>query len=231
MCGRTLTGGVGPREPIASNSICEFTVGASAQRCVGRPRGKLVARPRVHEDVEGTHCRDTFHLAEELPAYVRRHTKDAPLAPLYCDDMFDAFLAHEAARVASGGLAPSALQAHRQILDHTWRPAIGRRPFLSVRYSQLQKIADAQADSFCFGVVDCFMRRVKAPYWYGPRRRQCRSQCPAAEGAAGFPSAPRARRALDHLSDAQSAAQIFNPAFALHPKGMQRHRRCMPASF
>jgi len=87
----------------------------------------------------------TFRLAEEFPEYVRRHAKEMPLALIFCDEVFDAFLAHEQARVARGDLAPSTLDSHRQILDHTWRPAIGRRPLLSVRYSQLQRIADAQA--------------------------------------------------------------------------------------
>jgi integrase len=86
----------------------------------------------------------TFRLAEEFPDYVRRYATETSLALVFCDDVFDAFLAHEEARVARGDLAPSTLESHRQILEHTWRPAIGSRPLLSVRYSQLQRIADTQ---------------------------------------------------------------------------------------
>jgi len=87
----------------------------------------------------------TFRLAEEFSDYVRRHVKEMPLALTFCDEVFDAFLAHETARVARGDLAHSTLESHRQILNYTWRPALGDRPFLSARYSQLQQIADAQA--------------------------------------------------------------------------------------
>jgi Arm DNA-binding domain len=38
----------------------------------------------------------TFRLAEEFLDYVRRHTKQLPLALIFCDEVFDAFLAHEA---------------------------------------------------------------------------------------------------------------------------------------
>lgn len=71
--------------------------------------------------------------------------KEMPIALLSCDEAFDAFLAHEAASVARGDLAHSALESHRQTLNHTWRPALSGRPFLSVRCSQLQHIADAKA--------------------------------------------------------------------------------------
>src|SRR6185503_3364834 len=86
----------------------------------------------------------TFRLVEEFPDYVRRHAKETALALVFCADVFDAFLAHGEARVARGDLALSTLESHRQILDHAWRPTIGNRPLLSVRYSQLQRIADAQ---------------------------------------------------------------------------------------
>jgi len=58
-------------------------------------------------------------------------------------DVFDDFLAHEAARVQREDLAPITLAAHRQILERVWRPAIGALPFLAVRYSMLVKVVDA----------------------------------------------------------------------------------------
>ena len=42
-----------------------------------------------------------------------------PLALLFCDEVFDAFLAHEEARVRRRDQAASTLESHRQILDHT----------------------------------------------------------------------------------------------------------------
>jgi hypothetical protein len=47
-------------------------------------------------------------------------------------------------RVARGDVAPITLTSHRQILDHVWRPHLGRLPFLGIPHSMLIKIADAQ---------------------------------------------------------------------------------------
>ena len=86
----------------------------------------------------------TFSFAEEFPDYRVRDKLRVPLRTLTCSDVFDAFLHHTAARVVRGDLSPSTLASHRQILDHVWRPRIGRLPFLSVRHSTLVKVADAQ---------------------------------------------------------------------------------------
>jgi integrase len=110
------------------------------------PTEENIQRAREHRrTLRARIAAGTFRLAEEFPDYVRRHVKEMPLALLFCDEVFDAFLAHEEARVTRGDLAHSTLESHRQILNHTWRPALGDRPFRSVRYSQLQQIADAQA--------------------------------------------------------------------------------------
>lgn len=93
-----------------------------------------------------------------------------------CDEVFDHFLRHEAARVARGDLAPVTLASHRQILDHVWRPQLGRLPFLGVQYSMLIKIADAKnwnkktynnaisalRRAFAFGYLDYPERRDPA---------------------------------------------------------------------
>jgi integrase len=60
-----------------------------------------------------------------------------------CGNVFDAFLQHEAARVARDDLAPVTLTAHAQILESIWRPTIGPLSFLGVRYSTLVKVVDA----------------------------------------------------------------------------------------
>jgi Arm domain-containing DNA-binding protein len=110
------------------------------------PTEENLQRAREHRKaLKARIAAGTFRLAEEFPDYVRRHTRETALALVFCADVFDAFLAHGEARVARGDLAHSTLESHRQILNHVWRPAIGGRPLLSVRYSQLQRIADAQA--------------------------------------------------------------------------------------
>ena len=85
----------------------------------------------------------TFCFAETFPQY-RGKRLNVPGRTLTCSEVFDAFLEHAKARVARDDLAPSTLTAYRQVLDHTWRPKIGRLPFLGVRYSTLAHIADAQ---------------------------------------------------------------------------------------
>src|SRR5262245_23037146 len=86
----------------------------------------------------------TFTFIEEFPASRFRHTLRMPLRARTCSDVFDAFLGHEEARVARGDLAPVTLAAHRQLIEHVWRPTIGTLPLLAVRYSMLVKIVDAQ---------------------------------------------------------------------------------------
>jgi hypothetical protein len=65
-----------------------------------------------------------------------------PVSARTCDDVFDAFLRHEAARVKREDLDPVTLAAHRQILDHVWRAAIGTMSLFAVRYSTLVEVAD-----------------------------------------------------------------------------------------
>jgi hypothetical protein len=84
----------------------------------------------------------TFIFTEEFPDYRGRKTLHLPFCARTCGDVFDAFLLHEAARVRRGDLAPITLAAHRQILDHVWRPDIGTMALLAVRYSTLVKVAD-----------------------------------------------------------------------------------------
>jgi integrase len=86
----------------------------------------------------------TFSFTNSFPEY--RCRKRLGLAPqtLTSSEVFDRFLAHCEARVSRDDLAPSTAASYRQILNHTWRPKIGRLPFLAVRYSTLEKVADAQ---------------------------------------------------------------------------------------
>jgi integrase len=84
----------------------------------------------------------TFIFTEEFPQFRGRKTLRLPFSARTCGDVFDAFLLHEAARVRRGDLAPITLAAHRQILDHVWRPEIGTLSLLAVRYSTLVRVAD-----------------------------------------------------------------------------------------
>src|SRR5689334_15917957 len=72
----------------------------------------------------------TFSFSEEFPDY--RRAERIPLsAPAYtCDQIFDLFLRHGAARVARGDLSPLTLASHGRILDRVWRPTIGMQPLL-----------------------------------------------------------------------------------------------------
>ena len=64
------------------------------------PTEENLQRAREHRKTLKAHiAAGTFRLAEEFPDYVRRHVEEMPLALTFCDEVFDAFLAHETARV------------------------------------------------------------------------------------------------------------------------------------
>jgi integrase len=56
--------------------------------------------------------------------------------------VFAAFLTHCASRVAKNDMAPITLTSYRAVLDGFWRPKIGARRFLDIRYSTLVSLAD-----------------------------------------------------------------------------------------
>jgi integrase len=87
----------------------------------------------------------TFCFAEVFPGYKGLTKVPATVRTRSCGEIFDDFLQHERCRVARGDLAPVTLTSHRQILDHVWRPHLGRLPFLGIPHSMLIKIADAQS--------------------------------------------------------------------------------------
>jgi integrase len=84
----------------------------------------------------------TFSFAEEFPDYL--HLSKVPRAgsPRTCDQVFDDFLAHCAARVAKNDMATVTFTSYRRVLAGIWRPQLGARRFLEVRYSTLVEIAD-----------------------------------------------------------------------------------------
>jgi integrase len=86
----------------------------------------------------------TFSFNEEFPAYRYKHRLAHPFGHQTCNDVFDAYLAHCAARLAKFDLAYATLASYRRAIDSTWRPAIGSRRFDQVNYSMLVKIADAK---------------------------------------------------------------------------------------
>jgi len=100
---------------------------------------------RAREQLAGIKARidsGTFSFVDEFP-----HFRDLASVPdsgqsRTCDDVFDAFLDHCESRRAKNDLAPITLSTYRRVLDHFWRPKLGRTPLLAVRYSMLARIAD-----------------------------------------------------------------------------------------
>jgi hypothetical protein len=125
----------------------------------------------------------TFCFAEVFPDYKGLTKVPATVRTRSCGEIFDDFLQHEKRRVARGDLAPVTLTSHRQILDHVWRPHLGRLPFLGIPHSMLIKIADAQnwnkktynnaisalRRAFAFGYLDYPERRDPAASLRCPR--------------------------------------------------------------
>jgi len=86
----------------------------------------------------------TFSFAAEFPNYRYRDRLARSFSTQTCNDVFDAYLAHCAARLAKLDLAYVTLASYRRVIDSIWRPAIGTRRFDHVTYSMLVKIADAK---------------------------------------------------------------------------------------
>jgi hypothetical protein len=70
----------------------------------------------------------TFCLSEYFPDYRGRPKASLPIHGVSCSDVFDAFLAHEEARVTLGDLSITTLISHRKILNAVWRSHIGALP-------------------------------------------------------------------------------------------------------
>jgi integrase len=86
----------------------------------------------------------TFSFAEEFPAYRYNHRLARSFSMQTCNDIFDSYLEHCAARLAKLDLAYATVASYRRVIDSVWRPAIGKRRFDQVTYSMLIKIADAK---------------------------------------------------------------------------------------
>jgi hypothetical protein len=87
----------------------------------------------------------TFVFSDVFPEFKGLGKLPGSVAAKSCGEVFDDFLRHEQARVARDDLAPVTLKSHRQILDHVWRPALGRLPFLAVPFSMMVKVADSHS--------------------------------------------------------------------------------------
>jgi integrase len=87
----------------------------------------------------------TFVFSDVFPKFKGLGKLPASVSARSCGEVFDDFLRHEEARVARDDLAPVTLKSHRQILDHVWRPTLGRLPFLAAQYSMMVKIADSHS--------------------------------------------------------------------------------------
>jgi integrase len=86
----------------------------------------------------------TFSFAAEFPNYRYRDRLARSFSTQTCNDVFDAYLAHCAARLAKLDLAYATLASYRRVIDWIWHPMIGARRFDQVNYSMLVKIADAK---------------------------------------------------------------------------------------
>ena len=141
---RSKTGGV---TPLGRNRIqFDFTIDGVRYRPTlpWIPHETNLRRAREHlQRIKARILAGTFIFTDEFPAYRGRLSLRLPMTSRTCSNVFDAFLRHEEARVARGDLAPITLAAHRQLLEHVWRPAIGPLSLLAVRYTQLVKIADS----------------------------------------------------------------------------------------
>jgi hypothetical protein len=100
---------------------------------------KLNARIKAQIEAE------TFVFSDVFPKFKGLRKLPGSVSAKSCGEVFDDFLRHEQARVARDDLAPVTLKSHRQILDHVWRPALGRLPFLAVQYSMMVKVADSHS--------------------------------------------------------------------------------------
>lgn len=174
---RSTTSGV---MPTHSRRIqFDFAIGAVRYRptLCWEPTEANLRRAREHlRRIKDRIAAGTFNFAEEFPDFRGLHKLPLPLRAKTCSEVFDAFLWHEETRVAKGDLAPATLASHRQCLDHVWRPAIGTLPFLGVRHSTLDKVADFHAwkkktynnaisalrRAFEFGYRDCPEKRDPA---------------------------------------------------------------------
>ena len=93
----------------------------------------------------------TFSFRDEFPQYrygdaltpEPNEVIESPGEKL-CDQVFDEFLKYCEVRVLASDMAYSTYESYRNILKHSWRPKLGKRAFLKVKYSDLLEIATAQ---------------------------------------------------------------------------------------
>lgn len=85
-----------------------------------------------------------FKLSEEFPDYANQHPERIPAHARTCADVFDAFIRHQEARVARDDLNQATADAHRQILNGSWRPHLGHMMFKDVTASMIDSVADRQ---------------------------------------------------------------------------------------
>jgi hypothetical protein len=157
----------------------------------------------------------TFDLLEEFPDYRMRgrYARSLPAPPPSetCNEVFDRFLTYTETRVAMNDLAFSTFNAYRQVLDRTWRPRLGTRPFLKVIYSELLAIAVSQG------------WRTKKTYTMASPR--CVARLRSATRTISTPKTPRPRW---RTSGSQRRIVVHRPVhgprgratYFLHPSGM-----------
>jgi integrase len=140
-----FTGGViaASRDQIQFDFMFE---GVRYRPSIRRPPSEANLRRARERLVEIKHQIElgTFAFAEEFPDYRFLRRLDGVAKAQSCNDVFDEFLAHCAARFARHDLAAATLSSYRRVLNSVWRPELGQALFHQVRYSQLVAIADSK---------------------------------------------------------------------------------------
>lgn len=126
---RSYTGGVMPAGP----DRIQFDLRINGRRLRPslrwEPTEENLERAREHRKMlKARILAGTFRLAEEFPEYVRRHTKELPLALIFCDEVFDAFLHMRRRALSAGTLRPrrSTRIGRSSITPGDLRSAVGR---------------------------------------------------------------------------------------------------------
>ena len=140
---RSLSGGVRAAGPARIQFTFQFEGIRYRPTLPRTPTEATLHRAREHlVGIKARIAVGTFFFAEEFPDYVHLNRVSAAGSPRTCNQVFDDFLAHCAARITRYDMAAVTLTSYRRVLDGIWRPELGPLRFLDVRYSTLVQIAD-----------------------------------------------------------------------------------------
>jgi hypothetical protein len=146
MGSKWFTGGVAaaPRGRIQFDFIVN---GIRYRPSIKRPPSEANLR-RARERLESIKQQirlGIFSFEEEFPDYRFLSRVGGTSSARLCSDVFDAYLAHCAARLRRNDMAAATVRSYRKILDGVWRPHLGDLVFSHIRYSRLIAIADGHS--------------------------------------------------------------------------------------